>query len=717
MTRFYNPYHFVPLKAPASQHRQNYDRIAQGKTPFIRHDRWEKDAFSGRIECKLKTISPLVVGAQQQQGDKNSNTPGRVTPYRNGQYLPANSLRGMIASVTEIISNSALRVLSKRDSHEYAVRKTPEQALKKMGLLLKKNSQWKIYPLGQQFKRVARDLTAGHQTYQHQKHSKLLQTTTRNSWVTDISTGATRGILYIRGYHPDMPNKKHETFIPWNGQIDESELLDVDEGLVAAFNAQLVQRHEALPEFPHLPVGYNRDWRGESPQLVRDGDLLYYEQDNEKVTELSYSAIWRKPVGNLYDAIESIDANLLPWNPDRQQLTPAEALFGVIEKAADGREMNDSARNLASRLRFHDAKAVSKIELMIQHTLKILDSPKPPSTALYFFQNDDRCPGKADFHLHNATPQGRKRYLPHPNWRQKRNDKHYWETIDDTPCDENKHNHQKLQVRPIPAEKTFIFRIDFDNLSAAELTLLRRAIEPGIGFQHQLGLGKPLGLGQVAVTIEKIELIDRHKRYSWAGSQAPRYDANKKIKDDNRLIDSSSLDVLNHLGRPGSLADPEMPVCYPFSEEAQQSPYNESEGFKWFGENDKSNQRQCLKPIDPANKLPTLDSNTTTPDTSTLPDNRHSTTASTADATSSELHTLKIGGFTQESKKTLDYATILSALTDQFPELKNPQRRDPGKNFITVEISATELEKLFATEPYLQFTVGNFQLNISRPKK
>jgi len=62
--KFYSPYQFIPLPDAARQQTlTSFADIQDGKTPFVRHDRWDSEALSGRILCTLETCSPLVVGA------------------------------------------------------------------------------------------------------------------------------------------------------------------------------------------------------------------------------------------------------------------------------------------------------------------------------------------------------------------------------------------------------------------------------------------------------------------------------------------------------------------------------------------------------------------------------------------------------------------------------------------------------------------------------
>ena len=116
MTRFHNPYHFVPvvtepanggLALPVGNERANEFAQSIGHRT---HDRYPPDTHSGRIVCKLTTESPLIVGAHQQ---RVKDAPTVVQMFKIGEKpaIPASSLRGLISSVAEAATNSAMRVL------------------------------------------------------------------------------------------------------------------------------------------------------------------------------------------------------------------------------------------------------------------------------------------------------------------------------------------------------------------------------------------------------------------------------------------------------------------------------------------------------------------------------------------------------------------------------------------------------------------------------
>lgn len=120
MPEFHHPYNFIPVTGKIngrSTSKTDYTAVKQGETA-ARHDLWQTETFSGRIICRLHLDTPTVVGAEQIEEDGFKSK--RVSPYRrNGQpAIPANSLRGMIGSIAETLSQSALRVL---ENEEYRV--------------------------------------------------------------------------------------------------------------------------------------------------------------------------------------------------------------------------------------------------------------------------------------------------------------------------------------------------------------------------------------------------------------------------------------------------------------------------------------------------------------------------------------------------------------------------------------------------------------------
>jgi hypothetical protein len=314
-----------------------------------------------------------------------------------------------------------------------------------------------------------------------------------------------------------------------------------------------------------------------------------------------------------YELFNRIDetGNLLPWNPKRNSLTPAESLFGV---ASDGAaERNEFLSSLASRIRVHDAIAVKGAERLPPVRLQILSTPKPaevksgkapPSPPLYFKTNTGKPVTKSGFPEADVVPRGRKFYLAHADqatpkreapWRSRAGDRF---------------DNQRVQVEPFKAGCGFWCHIEFENLSSAELNLLLRSVEPSDDFKHQIGVGKPLGLGLVDIRIAALRLRNHSfeeyfpksdtasaealfsqpsgdviylreedkctlpengvENALWASSIALSSDDANKFRDldhllealcatEDSLIDSQALTTLLVLRTP----NPDLPVCYP----------------------------------------------------------------------------------------------------------------------------------------------------------
>lgn len=743
MSEFYNPYQFIPVTGKIDKNDTPtvaYEKIEKGEHAHIRHDCWVEAKKHGRIICQVHLKTPTVAGGLHEKVDANdANSPTRVLPYtdiENNIALPANSLRGMISSIAESLSQSSLRVLENR---AYSVRKPMSGSVSALGILVKstgedrdfdllpltvpistlyppdkkwqnlfqlnkyplidflptyiceykkekatKHKKAKIYPMNGTFLSKNTNCSSFQQKQaEHYYYAQLDDKTEKvvggfklgniraNNLISEDSwdqskddngqpinqQNYTRGVLRILGHlgrteELASTQKTYELFIPWdeNKASPKPDPIPVPEQVIHNFciladeQAKLTEKEKVTQiKRPFMPQGYDIWQVGDKPQI---GDLVFFDIDEKAavVSEISFSSIWRKPVtGSSHEFFGQIHDNLLPWNNDRNDLTPAECLFGVVEDKK--REQDKTARALASRLRFSDAQQSNPqiylksdkntITMMKDNQainevmLKILSSPKPPSPAMYFHPKTamGRYVGKIDLHKDEHRPNGRKVYLHH---QEQAIDAQFWKT---NKTKENKK--QKMLCTPIPKGEHFYFHIDFDNLSEAELSLLLHSLQPADQFQHRLGLGKSLGLGSVKLSIEGVFLINRSQRYGKNAFSQGRYHeiySNHKDskwsacypveatyvtadsqpidtlrKKDQSLIDKESLDILATVGNPNKLK-PNIPVQAPLA----QGQNLEEEGFQWFVNNDNYKtpiHHQALKPIKAEQDLPTMQTN------------------------------------------------------------------------------------------------------------
>ena len=354
-------------------------------------------------------------------------------------------------------------------------------------------------------------------------------------------------------------------------------------------------------------------------------DKAYRVSDNKKVVNFN-STTFDFFKANGHAGNNKNYRNALPWGNGRTELTPAEILLGVVKDENDPDNKNIASANLASRIRFSDAlgKDIKLSGNLLP--LKILGSPKPsesgskadknkgtPTACMYFKpRGGSGYIAKTELtkDLHEAN--GRKFYLPHPASAEP-----HWQANISGRDDNAK---QRIYCSPLAAGQSLYFHIDFNNLSTDELILLQTSLKPSPYHQHSIGLGKPLGLGQINLTRLATFFINRQQRYSLQALTAERYTSVQtqqsqlpeclqerypheclaiatapKPKTDlvgtSPLIDPETLTLLQRLGNPKQQKNG-IVICFPYNEDGDkgQKPYNEKESFKWFVENNKQKQ-------------------------------------------------------------------------------------------------------------------------------
>lgn len=121
---FHNPYTFVP-SPPRDDIKKN--EFAGDFNPLdhdLNHDSLKKDLWTGHIPIKLTTVTPLVLlntGGEDRSSDTHQT-------YDVLDYIPESSLRGMLRSAYEVVTNS--RYACFRNDDRLAYRMIPQESLK-----------------------------------------------------------------------------------------------------------------------------------------------------------------------------------------------------------------------------------------------------------------------------------------------------------------------------------------------------------------------------------------------------------------------------------------------------------------------------------------------------------------------------------------------------------------------------------------------------------
>jgi len=471
------------------------------------------------------------------------------------------------------------------------------------------------------------------------------------------------GVFRVLGvWGRDVPDtKKHELFLPIPNVLqrlvdpenstlrlprmeDVERKVEISDEAWNRFHDLAGERWEAVkdrtddPILPYEPRD-TRPNRGRDKLQLRSGDLVYFRVERNAgrvAAEIALSSNWRsrvekttdgtKAAARVHDFFRRADEELVPFQPGRRRVTPAELVFGFVEDRPEKKpEMELPA--IAGRVRFSAGRlenAPTNPDTVLEAnecTLKILGSPKPPSPALYFRKRiipNHQYIAKGELSLSDHLPQGRKFYL---HATESQISEQFWRTNIERDDGVYKANlKQKLRVRPIRQTTTFLFHIDYTNLTNYELGMILYALEPSTDFQHKLGLGKPYGLGSVKVEVAAVCEVDRQRRYSaegfgqsryhraWrkAGESLAGYKCEMSAPLTEGFTEGSIRDVfvramnpvirraIEVIGAPRQANDPRVhyPLC---GDQGQRA--NEHETFQWFVWNEDSG-RNALEPLD-----------------------------------------------------------------------------------------------------------------------
>lgn len=260
---------------------------------------------------------------------------------------------------------------------------------------------------------------------------------------------------------------------------------------------------------------------GDSQGCLKEGAPVFYVAEGQEVIYFGHSPNFRIPA-RLAVTGETRAATPLDFVPPDLRYTAApdlaDAIFGWVEERDDEGKVVGPEKQCAGRVFFGDAHYVKdrdgvwlKPEPITPHTLA---SPKPTTFQHYLVQDSKagHSPDDKASLAHYGTP---------PTETEIRGHKFYWHKGPTPPLEatakERQHENQLTRIVPLKPGVRFAFKIHFENLRPAELGALWWALalpgEPGQTYRHKLGMGKPLGMGAVALT-PRLFLTDRQARYT-----------------------------------------------------------------------------------------------------------------------------------------------------------------------------------------------------------
>jgi CRISPR-associated protein (TIGR03986 family) len=542
------PYNFVPLPERVLTAEQALG--PRVPLPWQAHDRYLPDTHHGWIDLTIETLTPLFIRGPVQHDEQGGwdqrearLRPDPWTTLDGRPVIPGSSLRGMLRTLTEILTYAKLtpvndakpfyrtvagKIAGKADriTKAYGNRLVRGDAKPDGGFLRHHDGAWSVQP-AEAVLRVSHELLARRwpkfayppqprgDTYkprwptddglQYQACWVRRHGTTRR--VADICLGARpdggewlAGTLVLTG---TAPNKKAEfVFLT---PTRTAPPVEVPEAVWERFHDddQLTQWQErAFP--PDQPTPGARPAAGH----LADGEPVFFVHGPEGTVEfLGRAGMFRFPYDrSLHD--------LTPEELREGPLDLAEAIFGYVPGGGGPRMA------VKGRVFVEDAVAADTPGGWFEQELvpRILSSPKPTTFSHYLTQDGRQGVDRRTTYLRgdDTTVRGHKLY-----W-------HRWDDHDGlavvAETDQARLREelrvgtdtQHTLIRPVRAGVAFTGRVRFENLSDVELGALLASVGLPEGCAHKLGMGKPLGLGSVHLT-PRLQLIDRRRRYrSWA---------------------------------------------------------------------------------------------------------------------------------------------------------------------------------------------------------
>ncbi len=539
---FINPYTFVPLGAKRSVYVDNVP---------------DDEKLTGYVECTLTTRSQISIPDNSTEEDKYRINKVPFFSVNGKAVIPGSSLRGVIRNVYETLTNSCLSHINNTDKDFFSSRMNKNEtgllAYKDGKYFLSKATRYIIYDGSDRVWNIGdpvkADLKRDGTIYQASNVRKASDYGAPACFFTRSNVFKNKGRVNHPSVFKENGDKKIEV---------SQKAIDALEYYIE----KMPERNKITGQFSEcfkkmkegkavLPVWY-----------FKDGDKIYLAS-----SQMSRAVFIKKPK----DLITEYSA----CKNDNEPCCPACHLFGYI----GGDKMSVAH---AGKLRFSDAVCVSDDPFDGYRILPILSNPRLSSFEFYLKNTNIilkngllKTPSPDDAGTQIA---GRKFYWHHggkeitsDDQKSIENAKKFAQT-----ADKRSFPARNSDVELVKSGKEFKFKIFFDKIDPGELDRLIFALtlgenDPESKQCHKIGHGKPVGLGSVKITADKITI--RHFSngvYKLEERPLPDLDDVKKSFDENTLRAVKRVTNLNAV-------DAKL-ISYPHTSSS-------GDIFKWFQNN------------------------------------------------------------------------------------------------------------------------------------
>lgn len=605
--------------------------LARGPAPNL----LETKGHTGTIHCRLKTASPLFIKGNKISTENSGHETYEFFKSGDKHTIPGSSLRGMIRSVFEAVTNSTYQILNENDENvplfyrgdpnKMAANLIPARIIKteegKMAAelmtgyvskqdikqnrkihyaawILRYKDKWRGNGSSDYHRRkvvhVSKDISHGDEVYailsdepiRHQRffHFWNVLEINKDKYKLSDPSKAIKGYYYESGLN--FPRKHDERFF---FRADEAFLKDkggypfpkivfpLSEQVQRRYN-QLLENYREVNKDKQSMEGLEFSRHIREKENLKENDLLYVELNEEKTEVVAMYPVMISRTQYMVSVLDLLPEHLrAPQSAN--ELCPAARLFGWV-KQKKGEEENEGQMALRSRVKVSDGK-LAKLSGTFPITFKPLDAPKPTAVPMYLRPADPNAPSAKgryfkkgyDAGSQEVTIRGRKMYLAHSEWKR------------ESYRERTKFNISAKDV--VDSGSEFTFEITFQDLTDVELGALLWTLQLEDGMMHRLGYAKPLGYGHVKISVEHLYIEDIESMYKNWSSPSPT-DAKEKIplyiqrfKEEMEKAFSKPFDKIVQVVDLKAILTPKperKPIHYPQAEP-------DGKEFKWFVQN------------------------------------------------------------------------------------------------------------------------------------
>ncbi|GHS92429.1 hypothetical protein AGMMS50276_00290 [Synergistales bacterium] len=506
MSTFVNPYNFVSLGDKCSRPEKG--------APMP----WETDdkKLSGVIECTLETLTPLFIPRGASENDREFFSYD-YTSADPKPIIPGSSIRGLIRSVFEALTNSCLSTV---DEETILYKRTNEP--KKAGLIFKKEDKYELYDA----ERVMLN-TRGHRTFGTPLTLDAYKTGDR-VWITKTVTAYRT---------PYIPNHGVTSIVPF----DSPKPANAEEGYVLIGEAFLRKHHDSvfikgkfIADVTESYKNLEKVWQlyqtkanggvnegsGNYRGYIKAEPLPVFFTETSSGSGKYYlsPACITKEV--FYNTISTILEKQGGYQPCDSKTGYCEAcrMFGTVD--------GESKSAIASRVSFRDAAPVSSSGWYDTPRNIILGGPKITATEFYL-QDTGAAAFNYDYDINYTYKTNGKvdNTTRTPNVPKLRGRKFYWHSTRQEEAADNANVKMAKQIHPVKAGEKFTFFVNFDRVTADELSKLKLALTLAFGdekeYTHKLGHAKPIGYGSVKIGVGKIRAYDLDSEFNLTSTEQP----------------------------------------------------------------------------------------------------------------------------------------------------------------------------------------------------